>query len=273
MAPATETTTGARPSTGRSTQGPNPWRDTHDGNSGSRSVAPAPGAAVRDGWPKTESDPLLSNDQLEAIGGLTRREQAAVVLTSRGEMMEQALQEAARQEAAETAKNAEKAKKAKRKQRKQTSFFDLNETLTMLGGVGVVVGVLGFLAWRFPEFRFPLAGLLVVIGAVMYLLGAMSLRRVADNESFLKSMAFRFFPPYQLWYVLTHWRDTQDFFAFFVSGLMIVAIGLGVFRTSPTFTEAEKSNRDYQIAVDEAVHGKLAKPLAPLTEKTDERKD
>ncbi len=269
MAPAKETTTGARPPTGYSTPGASPWRDTLDGNSGSRSIAPAPGAAVRDGWAKTESDPLLSNDQLEAIGGLTRREQAAVVLTSRGEMMEQALQKAAKQEAAEITKNAEKAKKAKRKQRKKTSFFDLKETLTMLGGVGVVVAVLGLVAWRFPESRFPLAGLLVVIGAVLYLLGAMSLSRVAERESFLKSMAFRFFPPYQLWYVLTHWKDTQDFVAFAVSGLMIVAIGLGVFRTSQTFTEAEKSNRDYQIAVDEAVHGKLAKPLAPLTEKTE----
>ena len=133
--------------------------------------------------------------------------------------------------------------------------------------------MLGFVAWRFPESRFPLAGLLVVIGAVLYLLGAMSLSRVASHESFLKSMAFRFFPPYQMWYVVMHWEDTRDFFAFFVSGLMIVAIGLGVFRTSRTFTEAEKSNREYQVAVDEAVHGKLAKPLPPLTDKTVEAKN
>ena len=143
----------------------------------------------------------------------------------------------------------------------------------MLGGVGLVVGALGVVAWRFPEARFPLAGLLVVIGAVLYLLGAMSLSRVAEHESFLKSMAFRFFPPYQWWYVVMHWEDTRDFMAFIVSGLTIVGIGLGVYRTSNTFLEAEKSNRDYQIAVDEAVHGKLAKPLAPLTDKTQEPKN
>jgi transposase-like protein len=267
MGPTTERRSRVGPAAGDTIA--NARRAPLQGDSGfSHSIAPAHGVAIRDDGAQTERDPLLSNDQLEAIGGLTRREQAAVVLTSRGEMMEQVLQETARQDAAEITKNAEKAKKAKRKQRKKTSFFDLQETLTMLVGVGVVVAVLGFLAWRFPEFRFPLAGLLVVIGAVLYLLGAVSLRRVADNESFLKSMAFRFCPPYQLWYVLTHWGDTQDFFAFFVSGLMIVAIGLGVFRTSPTFKTAEDSEREYQVAVDEAVRGKLATPLPPLIDTT-----
>ncbi len=147
--PTTERRSGVGPPAGDSIA--NARRAPLEGDSGfSHSIAPAPGAALRDGGAQTERDALLSNDQLEAIGGLTRREQAAVVLTSRGEMMEQVQQETARQEAAEITKNAEKAKKAKRKQRKKTSFFDLQETLTMLGGVGVVVAVLGFLAWRFP---------------------------------------------------------------------------------------------------------------------------
>ena len=78
------------------------------------------------------------------------------MLPSRGETMEQVRQEAAKQEAAETTKNIEKARKAKKKQRKKAGFFDLKETLTMVGGVSVFVGVLAILAWRFPEFRFPL---------------------------------------------------------------------------------------------------------------------
>ena len=274
IAPATGRSSNVTPAAGDSISRASVWWIPREDNSGiSRSIAPAIDTPVQAPRSRPESEPSLSHDQLEAIGSLTRRERAAVVLTSRGEMMEQVQQEAAKQEAAEVAQIAEKAKKAKKKRRKKTGFFDLKETLTMLGGVAVVVAALGFVAWRFPESRFPLAGLLVVIGTVLYLLGAMSLSRVAAHESFLKAMAFRFFPPYQMWYVVMHWQDTQDFFAFFVSGLLIVAIGLGVFRTSRTFVEAEQSNREYQIAVDEAVHGKLAKPLAPLTDKTAEPKN
>ncbi len=308
LAPPTEPTRGERPPADRSIPAANPWwRDPNDGTSDSdRSNAPTTGprsdvrppaghsSPVANPWPvppdddsgdtpwiapsttdavpaaeaRSEIDPWRSQDQLEAIADFTRSEHAAVVLPSRGEMVEPALQEVAKQEAAEVAQVAEKAKKAKKKRRKKSGLSDLKETLTMLGGVGVVVAVLGFVAWRFPESRFPLAGLLVVIGAVLYLLGAMSLSRVAEHESFLKSMAFRFFPPYQWWYVVMHWEDTRDFMAFIVSGVIILGIGLGVYRTSNTFLEAEKANRDYQIAVDEAVHGKLAKPLAPLTDKT-----
>lgn len=212
---------------------------------------------------------MLSLDQLEAIGSLTRREHAAVVLPSRGETMEQVRQEVAKQEAAETVKIAEKAKKAKKKQRKKAGYFDLKETLTMVGGVSIFVGVLALLAWYFPGFRFPLSGLLVVTGAVLYLLGAMSLRRLAEHEGFFKSLAYRFFPPYQLWFVVTHWRETQDYFAFFVTGLVTVAIGLAVFRTSPTFTEAEASEREYQAVVDEFVRGKGYKTPPPEMKKTD----
>ena len=280
IAPATVRSSNVPPPAGDSDSDASVWWVPPEDDSGmSRSIAPAPapapaaGATVREARPNTESNPWQSNDQLEAIGSLSRREQAAVVLTSRNEMMEQVQQETAKQEAAEVAQVAEKAKKAKKKRRKKTGLSDLKETMAMLGGVGVVVGLLGLVAWRFPESRFPLAGLLVVIGAVLYLLGAMSLSRVAEHESFLKSMAFRFFPPYQWWYVVMHWEDTRDFMAFIVSGVIIVGVGLGVYRTSNTFLAAEKSNRDYQIAVDEAVHGKLAKPLDPLANKTQEPKN
>jgi hypothetical protein len=309
--PATGPTSGVRPPAGHRTPGANPWRVPRHGNSGSsRPIVPATGLSrearplagqstpvasafrvLPDGdsgnshpmapaagvtlWAvedDSDTGPSLSTDQLEAIGSVSRREHAAVVLPSRGETMEQVRQEVAQQEAAETTKNAEKAKKAKKKQRKKAGYFDLKETLTMVGGMSVVVGVLAFLAWFFPEFRFPLAGLLVVIGAVLYLLGAMSLGRLASNEGFLKSMAYRFFPPYQMWFVVTRWRETQDYFAFFLSGLVTVLIGLAVFRTSPTFKDAEDSDRAYQAVVDEFVRGNGAQPPLVL-KKTDNGKN
>ena len=187
----------------------NAWHVPLNGNSGrGRSAAPAPGATFRALEAEPESAPSPS-EQLEAFGSVSRREHAAVVLPSRGETMEQVRQEVAKHEAAETTKNAEKATKAKKKKRKKAGFFDLKETLTVVGGLSVIVGVLSFLAWYFPEFRFPLAGLLVVIGSVLYLLGALSLGRLAANEGFLKSMAYRFFPGVsRCGSSYTRWRDT-----------------------------------------------------------------
>ena len=84
----------------------------------------------------------------------------------------------------------------------------------------------------------------------------MSLRRLAENLGFFKALAYRFFPPYQLWFVLTRWADTRDYFAFFISGLITVTIGVAVIITSPTYKAAEESDRAYQSMVDEWVRGK-----------------
>jgi len=269
-APATGPASLVRPPAGHSIPVANEWRVPLNGTNGSsRSMARAAGATVRAVEAKTESDPPSSREQLEAIGGLSRREHAAVVLPSRGETMEQVRQEVAKQEAAETTSNAEKAKKAKKKKRKKTGFFDLKETLTLVAGVSVVVGVLAFLAWYFPEFQYPLGGLLAVIGFVLYLLGAMSLRRIAENEGFVKSMAYRFFPPYQLWFVVTRWADTRDYFAFFISGLIIAVIGVAMIITSPSFKKAEESDRAYQAEVDEFVRGKGPQRPPPAIKRTD----
>jgi hypothetical protein len=171
---------------------------------------------------------------------------------------------------AETTKNAAKPKK---KKRKKTGFFDLKETLTLVGGLSVVVGVLAFVAWRFPQFRFPLGALLAVIGSIIYLLGAMSLRRLAENLGFFKALAYRFFPPYQLWFVLTRWADTRDYFGFFMSGLITAAIGVAIIITSPTYKAAEDSERAYQSMVDEWVRGKGPKPPPPVMKKTDDARN
>lgn len=111
------------------------------------------------------------------------------------------------------------------------------------------------------------------MGIVFYLLGATSLRHLADYEGFFKSMLFRFFPPYQMWFVVTHWAETQDYFAFFASGLIIVAIGLGVITTSPAAKKAEASEREYQSVLDEFVRGKGPSKSPPPLTKTAERSE
>jgi uncharacterized membrane protein YgdD (TMEM256/DUF423 family) len=165
------------------------------------------------------------------------------VLPSRAEVMEQV-----RQKAAAEAVETEAAQKTKKKKKKKTGFFDPKETLSLVGGVAVFVGVLAFLAWGYPEFRFPLGGLLCVIGFIVYLLGSASLRQLVAEEGAFKALLFRFFPPYQWWFVATHWSDTKDFVAFFGAGLVILGIGGAIIKTSPVGKRAEESERAYQKA-------------------------
>jgi hypothetical protein len=232
-------------------------------------VAPAPSAAI-------EEDRSMSlREQLASVGGLKRRRSTTVALPSRAETMEQVRQEVAEQEAVATQKAVEKAKRAKKKKHKKSGYFDLQETLILVGGVSVVVGVLSFLAWFFPDFRYPLGGLLAAIGFFCYFLGAMSLRQIAYNEGFFKMMLYRFFPPYQLWFVVTRWADTQDYFAFFASGLIIMGIGVAVIKTSETSKRADANEQEYQLMVDEFVRGKDANaPVArpPAAKQAAEKK-
>jgi len=195
------------------------------------------------------------------------RRRAAVVLSSRAEMMEQVRQQAA----VETSKDADQAKRAKKKKkrRKKSGYFDPKETLTLIAGVGVVVGVIALLAWRFPDFRFPLGGLLAVIGFIVYLLGAASLRQLVAEEGFVKLIFYRFFPPYQWWFVATRWSDTKDYFAFFASGLMIMSIGGAVLKTSPTGKKADESERAYQ----KLLNGPQAESPPPVMKAEDDSKE
>ena len=249
MGPATEPMSGMGPPAGQSMPFANAWRFPLDGNSDSNgSIDPSTGAmlwAVEDDSDSDSGgDPSLSHDELDAIGALSRREHAAVVLPTRGETMEHARQEAAKQEVAET---TTKAAKPKKKKRKKSGFFNPQETLTLVGGVSVVVLVLALVAWWFPQFRFPFGALLAVIGAVLYLMAAISLRRLTEQLGFFKSFLFRFFPPYQLWFVLTRWEETRDYFAFILSGLISVAVGVAIVITSPTYKAAEASERGLSI--------------------------
>ena len=117
MAPGSGPTNGVGPPAGHSIPVANGRRVPLDGNSDSnRSMAPPTGAAVWAVEVESDSDPSLSHDQLEAIGSLTRREHAAVVLPSRGETMEHVRQEAAKQEVAETTKNADEAEEKEKEE-------------------------------------------------------------------------------------------------------------------------------------------------------------
>jgi len=237
-------------------------------------VAHAPQVAVSAFPDHREDHPVLLGDQLASFGGLEPRRSAAVELPSRAETIEQARQEAAEREVAATKVKAEKAKRAKKTKRKKTGDLDLQETLTLIGGVSVVVGVLGFLAWSFPDFQYFLGGLVAVMGLILYLLGARALNELAGHEGFFQLMAYRFFPPYQLWFVLTHWAAARDYFAFFVSGLVVMIIGGAVIMTSPASKRAAESDREYQKAFREAVYGEvqLAPPPVKKAEKDSEKR-
>jgi hypothetical protein len=205
-------------------------------------TGPDRGRATRAGDRAGKTSSLL--DDLASIQGVKRPERAESVLPSRAEAMELVRQRVADQEAVEAQKKEEKAKKKRRK--KRSGYFDPKETLSLVGGVVAFVAVLTFLAWGYPDLRFPLGGLLCIIGFIVYLLGAASLKQRVAEEGPLQALLFRFCPPYQWWFVATHWAETKDFVAFFAAGMVILAIGSAVIKTSAIGKKAEASERAYQ---------------------------
>jgi DNA-directed RNA polymerase subunit RPC12/RpoP len=206
----------------------------------------------------TQASPLL--DELGWTKTSKRSKSHETVLPSRAEMMERVREKVAEEQAVETEKALRHAKKRKRK-RKGSSYFDAKETLKLVAGVGALVGVLAFLAWGYPDFRFPLGGILCVIGFIVYLLGSTALRQLVAEEGAFKALLYRFCPPYQWWYVLTHWEETRDFFAFFLAGAAIMTIGGGIIKTSAEGKRAEASDRAYQ----KMQRGRQAEPPPPVS--------
>lgn len=232
------------------------------GSAGSSATVPAQGAlksfgasaspaAARAKSADDSSDDSSLLSELAAIEGVKRPKRAESVLTSRSEMMDQVRQRAAEQTAAQNEEKEEKpkgTKKKKKKKKKTSSFFDPKETLKLVAGVGVVVIVLAFLGWRFPDMRFPIGGLLCVVGFITYLMGWASIKQLVAEEGDFKALMFRFVVPYQWWFILTRWSDTKDYFAFFMAGMMILGIGGAIIKTSPIGKKAEASDREYQKA-------------------------
>jgi ribosomal protein S27E len=221
---------------------------THPG-SDDATVPPRPartrtGMSPEDRDDQSDVSPLLG--ELGWIEPAKRPRHAESVLPSRSEWMEEVRQQELEAEEVENQTKAEKAKQKKKRKNKGSGYFDPKETLTLVAGVGALVGVLAFLAWGYPEFRFPLGGLLGVIGFIVYLLGSISLRQLVAEDGFVQLLMFRFCPPYQWWFIVTRWADAKDFFAFFLAGAIIMAIGGFVIKTSPTGAKAEASERAYQ---------------------------
>ena len=133
-----------------------------------------------------DSSPAL--EELASLHGIKVPRHAGTVLPSRAEVMEQVRQQAAEQTAAAQEK-AETVKKKKKKRKKKTGYFDAKETLKLVAGVGALVGVLALAAWGYPGLRFPVGGLLCVVGFIVYLLGITSLRQLVAEEGVFKALS------------------------------------------------------------------------------------
>jgi hypothetical protein len=216
--------------------------------------------------PRSEAGTTL--EELAAIQGAKRPRRSELVLAPRSELLEQVRLKDAEKKAEEEVRESNRSKKKqvanKPKKRKPTGFFDPKETMKLVAGVTLVVGVLAFLAWGYPEFRFPLGGALSVIGFIVYLLGSVSIRQLVKEEGIVKVLIYRFFPPYQWWFVVSRWQDTRDFFAFFAAGMVIMAIGGGIIKTSATGKKAEASERAYQQAIKAGSGASAAPTMPPL---------
>jgi DNA-directed RNA polymerase subunit RPC12/RpoP len=226
----------------------------------------APDAALA---PSTEYNVVPDSssvlDALAAAEGVNPSRRAGTVLTSRSELMESVRQNNAVSDSLATEEKTPqptKKKGKKKKKRKNDSFFDPKETLKLVAGVGAFVAVLAFLAWGYPELRFPLGGFLAVLGFIVYLLGAVSIRRLVAEEGVLPALLFRFCPPYQWWFVARNWADTRDFVAFFVAGMVVMSLGGAIIKVSPQGRRADRSERAFQKT--QRASGVLEAPPSPL---------
>jgi DNA-directed RNA polymerase subunit RPC12/RpoP len=198
---------------------------------------------------KTKTPDFDAIAYLDTIGGSKPSEPS---LATRASMIELARNRAAEESVMDPDFVPARAPKTikKKRRKKQSSFFDPKETLKLVGGVGAVVAVLGFLAWAYPDFRMPLGGLLCLIGFVVYVLGAVSLRQLVAEEGFIKLMLFRFCPPYQWWFIFSRWDETRDFFAFFMAGAIVMSLGGAIIKVSPLSIKAEADEQAYQQKVE-----------------------
>jgi DNA-directed RNA polymerase subunit RPC12/RpoP len=217
-----------------------------------KTFGPASGATASG----PEDSSLL--DELAALEGQSRRSRAEAVLPSRSEVMQQVREKVAEEEAIKAQKAAATAKKKKRK-KKSSSYFDPKETLKLIAGVGVGVGLLSFFAWAYPDMRFPLGGLLCIVGFIVYILGLVSLRQLVAEEGPVQALLFRFCPPYQWYFVMSHWGECKDYVVFFGAGLVILSLGGAVLKSSPIGKMAEASERAYQ----KAKRGTIEEPAPP----------
>ena len=165
----------------------------------------------------TNSSPLI--DELASLESSSRRSRAPSRFYHRDpRRWKRSVNRSAEKEAVDSQKKAVKDQENKSRRKKELELLRPKETLKLVAGVSAFVAVIAVLAWGYPELRIPLGGFLFVIGFIVYVLGSVSLRQLVAEEGVLKLLFFRFCPPYQWWYVATHWAETRDFVAFFLAG-------------------------------------------------------
>ena len=88
------------------------------------------------------------------------------------------------------------------------------------------------------------------------------LRQLVAEEGIIKVLMFRFFPPYQWWFVFTRWQDAKDFFAFFLAGAMVMSLGGADHQNFPRRSEG----RSVPTRLEKMLKAKQAEspPPAPL---------
>jgi hypothetical protein len=238
--PAPEATARAAPS--------QPASKTDEGKSGT-AAAPERGGVELTDWESDvgEGYALAPDEEVVSSEQVKTPNRTEAVLPSRSAAMQQVRQEADKQQAVETQEQAAEAKKKKKKKKKKGSgYSNSRDTLILVGCAGALVALLAGLAWAFPHFRFPLGALLCVIGFIVYLLGWAAMKQLVAEEGTFKLLLFRFFPPYQLWFVATHWGETKDFVAFFGAGLLILTLGGFVLKLAPMTKEERESAARYE---------------------------
>ncbi|MFO0954701.1 MAG: hypothetical protein U0835_26760 [Isosphaeraceae bacterium] len=150
-----------------------------------------------------------------------RGEAVESVLPSRSE----AMAELSAQAAAAEAEAAKKAKKKKKKKR-STGGLEMNEVWTLLGAACVGLVLVAGLTYAVPGARFPVGGLLCVVGFVVYLLGVYGFSKVASEEGAIYSLMCRFVPLYKWYYLVTRWDEMKGHFSFYAVGLMMLLPGI-----------------------------------------------
>jgi hypothetical protein len=171
-------------------------------------------------------------------------ERVATVLPSRTEAMEEVRrleQEQAEAKAKEKRKRQKVVKDAMRK--RVAGSLEMGDIVTLVGGCAGAAVVLGGLAWAYPGLRFPIGGVLCLLGLIVYLLGTAGFSKIAREEGDFHALGCRFIPLYKWYFLITRWSLVKDYVAFFVVGMAVMATG-GVFiKMSDVGREAEASER------------------------------
>ena len=187
-------------------------------------------------------DPSSALDALATISGEQDRKLDEPVLPSRSESMHLLSQGTSRRNAAERrVRERNINRNTNRKPKSSGDFFDPKETLRLIGTMSVIVVLLAYFATAVPAFRFVVGGLLCVIGVLVYVMASVTLMRTVPENKPLEGLLVKICPPFQWWYVVNHWSATKECLAFFIAGIVFVAIGVGVLKISEPAKKAEAS--------------------------------